>query len=89
MTVSIPGREDPNFRRDEALERVLKEQGLSFSSTLDWGMTVRYVIVESDSPEHAWHKIRAHKEQLERAYNLTIDLDAVHLAPKSTVFDPK
>ena len=79
--LGVSGRTTLDFKRNEELERKLKDEGLSFSTTLDWGMDVYYVRAVSDSLEHAWHKIRRHKEELERAYNVTIDLGKVELAP--------
>jgi hypothetical protein len=89
ITANIPGRKDSKFMRDEVLEKALREQGLTFSTTLDWGMDVNYVIAEADSLEQARQKIISHKIELERAYNIMINLDKLYLSPKSTIFDPK
>jgi len=55
MSVScgVKSANNPHFVRDEKLEKRLREQGLTFSTTLDWGMEVNYLHVNANNLEEA------------------------------------
>ena len=81
-SVGINDSHDSSFKRDSELETALMKQGLTYTETLDWGMTVRYIHVEAPKLEEALDKIRINKQLLERAYGIIIDLEKIHIAPE-------
>ena len=77
---SIKSKYSSTWKRNKKLEKNLRERGLTFSSTLDWGTEVQYVHVQADNPREAYKKIKENRSDLERAYDITIKMRGTVIA---------